>query len=59
MSVQTDLDAAFEEVADQIKARVPSLNGAQGLWIGTREEYDNLLEKQDDVVYVIKKTPTP
>lgn len=57
MSVQTELDEAFVEVATAVKGRVASLNGTAGLWKGTRAEYDLIPVKDPNVVYVIKKTP--
>lgn len=56
MSVQTELDETFVEVATAIKARVVALNGTTGLWTGTRAEFDLIPVKDDNVVYVIKKT---
>lgn len=59
MSIQTQLDEAFEAVAEEIKTRVRSLSGPVDIWVGTRAEYDEIATKDDSVLYVIKKTPTP
>lgn len=56
MSVETELKDAFAEVGTAVKGRVVALNGTAGLWKGTRAEYDDIPVKDDDVVYVIKKT---